>query len=61
MSSTRTLREDRMNTYAERIFELRPDFRTVPLEASHAMVPYDFPESWAKAVIGFLREDCSAR
>ncbi len=55
------LQEDRMNIYADRILALRPDFRTVALEASHAMVPYDFPEPWAKAVIGFLREGCAAR
>ena len=56
-----TLRDDLMTKYAQRMFALRPDFRHVALEASHALVPYDYPEPWAKAVAGFLQQDCGAR
>ena len=53
-----TLADDRMNKYAARMLTLRPDFQLAALPVGHAMVPYDFPEPWAEAVIGFLRKDC---
>jgi pimeloyl-ACP methyl ester carboxylesterase len=56
-----TLRDDAMTKHAQRMFALRPEFRHVALEASHALVPYDFPEPWAAAVAGFLQRDCRAR
>lgn len=56
-----TLRDDPMMKHAQRMFELRPGFRHVALEASQALVPYDFPEPWAAAVAGFLQRDCGAR
>jgi len=56
-----TLADDRMNKYAARMLTLRPDFQLAALPVGHAMVPYDFPEPWAEAVIAFLRkEDCAA-
>jgi pimeloyl-ACP methyl ester carboxylesterase len=55
-----TLREDPMLKHAQRMFELRPEFRRASLDVSHALVPYDFPEPWARAVLGFLQADCGA-
>jgi pimeloyl-ACP methyl ester carboxylesterase len=56
-----TLRDDPMMKYAQRMFELRPGFRHAALEVSQALVPYDFPEPWARAVLGFLQTDCRAQ
>jgi pimeloyl-ACP methyl ester carboxylesterase len=56
-----TLRDDPMQKHAERILALRPDFRRVALPVGHAMVPYDYPDPWAEAVIGFLKTNCPAQ
>ncbi len=53
-----TLADGSMKKHAQRMLALRPDFRHVALEASQALVPYDFPEPWAAAVADFLQKDC---
>lgn len=56
-----TLSDDAMNRYAARMLTLRPDFELAALTVGRAMVPYDFPEPWAEAVVAFLRkEECGA-
>jgi pimeloyl-ACP methyl ester carboxylesterase len=55
-----TLREDPMARHAQRMLRLRPDFRHASLDVGHALVPYDYPEPWARAVLGFLQSGCVA-
>jgi pimeloyl-ACP methyl ester carboxylesterase len=53
-----TARDDWLYPAAVRAKALRPDFRYVEFEHGGSLLAFEQPQTWATAVVAFLRSDC---